>query len=516
VGNVPTHPNNLLGNKCGLQSNLRFKKWLPATDSRNGHFATDAWMEVSLSMDAAGLLAEISEYCRQARMAETTFGRRAVNDGKFASRLRYGGRVTLDTVERVRSFISSNPAVAAAIAHTAPQSGNHASFPAVAESLSEDPQQNFRFYDNRQKYLMFVNTCSEKRAIASRVALELGNIHPRPPAIRVFDAGVGDGTVLARVMRAMHHRFELMPLYIVGKEISLEDVRLALEKMPDRFMEHPATVLVMTNLNYSEAPWLTPASVGAATSMIWHEVALAGSTAAEFEEQITALQPFLAEYWRARIGKKSGNPVYEKTVVLVLYREDCGFMLDQVRPRRGVARAEYDLAIASQPYRARALVEFKARRVIAPLSRSLAPGGRLIGIHSCGGDPGLEIIQKVWPDEAPFESSRHELLKASKIELGRAGRDLNFNAYSDGRSIFRYDMHTLPDEIGTATATIGTSTILAAWNAATYVAQIEDERLNQAMRDTVYLDATRDVLKHHGGLWFWDESYSISRKRGLL
>ena len=27
-----------------------------------------------------------------------------------------------------------------------------------------------------------------------------------------------------------------MPFYIVGKEISLEDVRLALEKMPDRFM----------------------------------------------------------------------------------------------------------------------------------------------------------------------------------------------------------------------------------------------------------------------------------------
>ena len=32
----------------------------------------------------------------------------------------------------------------------------------------------------------------------------------------------------------------------VAKEISLEDVRLGLEKMPDRFVEHPATVLVIT------------------------------------------------------------------------------------------------------------------------------------------------------------------------------------------------------------------------------------------------------------------------------
>jgi len=65
----------------------------------------------------------------------------------------------------------------------------------------------FRFFDNRQKYLLFVNTCSEKWVVAQRVAQELGNIYPRPPAIRVFDAGVGDGTVLTRVMRAMHQRF---------------------------------------------------------------------------------------------------------------------------------------------------------------------------------------------------------------------------------------------------------------------------------------------------------------------
>ena len=29
-----------------------------------------------------------------------------------------------------------------------------------------------RFFDNRQKYLMFVNTCSEKREIGRRIARE--------------------------------------------------------------------------------------------------------------------------------------------------------------------------------------------------------------------------------------------------------------------------------------------------------------------------------------------------------
>src|SRR5260370_41483352 len=39
------------------------------------------------------ILSQISEYCRQADMAESTFGRRAVNDGKLVHRLREGKRI---------------------------------------------------------------------------------------------------------------------------------------------------------------------------------------------------------------------------------------------------------------------------------------------------------------------------------------------------------------------------------------------------------------------------------------
>ena len=65
---------------------------------------------------------------------------------------------------------------------------------------------------------------------------------------------------------------------VVAKEISLEDVRLGLEKMPDRFLEHPATVLVITNLNYSEAPRLMPRDIQSAAALNWHEVRLKGQT----------------------------------------------------------------------------------------------------------------------------------------------------------------------------------------------------------------------------------------------
>ena len=109
----------------------------------------------------------------------------------------------------------------------------------------------FRFYDNRQKYLTFVTTCDEKWKIAERAASLLDTLKPRPPALRVFDAGVGDGTVLAHLMRAMHEQYPTMPFYVVGKEISLEDVRLSLEKIPDRLVEHPHSVIVITNLHYA-------------------------------------------------------------------------------------------------------------------------------------------------------------------------------------------------------------------------------------------------------------------------
>src|SRR5438105_5371524 len=449
------------------------------------------------------LLRDIADYCRNAGIAESTFGRLAVNDGKLVGRLRLGGRVTTDTAERVRAFIAREPDPGL--------NGVPVAAPMPLSPPTAQAAHNFRFYDNRQKYLLFVTTCSEKQVIAQRVGMELANIHPRPPALRVFDAGMGDGTVLARTMRAMHARFPTMPFYIVGKELSVEDVRLVLEKMPDRLFEHPAMVLIITNMFYSEAPWLKPNSVTSATSLVWHELSLAGNTAHEFEEQITDLQPFLAEHWRARVSGSTGNPVYEKPVVLVIYRDDHKFLLDQIRPRRGFTNAEYDLVIASQPYRARAPIEFKARRVIAPLARSLAPGGRLIAIHSYGHDPGLEIVQRIWPGDNPFTTDRHQLLKAVKHELGPAGRELNYNAYGDNRSLFRYDMHTLPSEISDS---IGTSTLLAAWNAAIYVAQIEDDRLAEAVSDRRYIEATREVLRKHGGLWFYDESYVISRRRG--
>jgi hypothetical protein len=271
-------------------------------------------------------------------------------------------------------------------------------------------------------------------------------------------------------------------------------------------------VIAITNISYADAPWLCPKNPEARERMVWKEVALRGTTSADFERQIQELQPFLAENWTTTVNEKTGSMVPETPTVLVLYREDCKFLLERTIPRRDEPTADYDLVLASQPFRLRASVDFKARRVLAPLARALRAGGRLLGIHSAGSDPGMEIIQRVWPGEDPFVTSRHELVEATRHELGEEAHDFVFDPLPAARALFRYEMHTLPDEIDRETATIGTSTLLAAWNAAVYVAQIDDQRVTEAMSAPHYLEATRAVLKKYGELWFNDESYVIARK----
>ena len=368
----------------------------------------------------------------------------------------------------------------------------------------------FRFYDNRQKYLAFVNTCNEKSVIATRAAQELSRLQPRPPALRIFDAGMGDATVLSRLIRTVHRYFPTVPLVAVAKEISLEDVRLGLEKMPDRFYEHPHTVLVVTNMTYADAPHLMPSDPEQAAELNWQEIRLTGTSAYDYDEQIEALGPLLSHGWQTKPSPKTGNPTYVRPSVLVVYRDDHEFLLDDVIPRPGQFEDSYDFILASQPWRARTGAEFKAQKILAPLARSLAPGGCLLTIQSYGRDPGLEIVQRLWPDEQPFQVDRYQLLKALRAELGAEASDFDLTAPSDEEALFRYQMHTLPSEIGDR---IGTSTLFAAWNAAIYVNQIEDERLDTVVHDGSYIDSTQAVLQKHGGLWFNDEAFVVRRLR---
>jgi len=376
-------------------------------------------------------------------------------------------------------------------------------------AITGQPDWSFRFFDNREKYLLFVSTCNEKQIIAERIAMDIHYLMPQPPALRVFDAGMGDATVLSRLMKRLHRQFPTVPFLIVGKEISQEDLRIGLEKMSDRLSEHPQTVLVMTNMLYSEAPKLYPNTPQKQAKLNWLEVAFEGTSASEFDEQIRDLEPYVRDWWQTIPSPRTGNPVYATPAVIVIYRKDQAWPLAPVIPRQGDQDYRYDLVIAAQPFRAKQSAETKVRQVLAPLSRHLAPGGSMVVMQSTGKDPGMEIIRTLWPDEEPFQTPRNLLLQTLHAQLGEAHPDLRFLSYPDSRAEFRYDLQLQSSQV---TSSIGTSTLMAAWNAVTYVAQVDDERLREVMGRRDYLDVTEAVLYKYNGLWFIDESFIVSRK----
>ena len=53
------------------------------------------------------LLAEIESFLAWSGMGTSAFGHATVKDGKLLQRLRKGGRVTLETASKIRSYIAS-------------------------------------------------------------------------------------------------------------------------------------------------------------------------------------------------------------------------------------------------------------------------------------------------------------------------------------------------------------------------------------------------------------------------
>jgi len=374
-------------------------------------------------------------------------------------------------------------------------------------AATEQPRP-FRFFDNREKYLLFTTTCNEKHETARRIGLEFRHLRPRPPALRVFQAGSGEGTILNMVLRQLHHRWPHVAFLVVVKEMSPEILRVALRTLADRFAEHPELVMVFTNLRYGEATALRPKDQGASARLIWHELALTGDSAHAFETQINAELRSIHETWQVAPSPTSGRLQALNPAVMVVYRADQKFVLDRVIPRADGELPGYDLVIASQPYPSRATATRKLDTVLAPLAAGLAPGGRMIAVQAKGDDPGLEIIQGIWPGEQPFSTPRAELMRALGERLARQRSALRAVEPPTDEAEFRYALQLNPGELESS---IGTSTLLAAWNAAAYVAQIDDQRLAAAMGHGDYLEATRRVLREHDGLWFNNECFLVER-----
>ena len=84
-----------------------------------------------------------------------------------------------------------------------------------------------RFFDDRLKYLSFIQNTSEKKAISSKIYPYIADMSQNKSYLRILDAGTGDGTIKSNVIKAFHRYHPYTSLLITGKEISYEDLKNA-------------------------------------------------------------------------------------------------------------------------------------------------------------------------------------------------------------------------------------------------------------------------------------------------
>ncbi len=368
-------------------------------------------------------------------------------------------------------------------------------------------KKNFRFFDNRQKYLLFVTTTNEKNKIADALKPIVQNLKPKFPALKIFDAGMGDGSLLMNVMRQCHQKLPHIPQLVSTKEISMEDVRLGLEKLPDRFVEHKNTVFVISNLNYVESTSLKSNNKLKQEKMNWKVVKLKGNSSLDFSTQLRKLnQGFLNKKWQIERNPINGNPTYKEPSVIVIYRKDQEFSLKNIIPKKNNGKNYYNLIIASQPYRSRISAEKKVKYVIDPMIKSLDKKGKLVVIHASGKDPANKIIKKIWPKEKPFPTLYNSILKYIKKNTEK---ELLKNLKFRKKQNVKYVLRALPNEISGG---ISTSLIFSAWNAAVYVNQISDEQIMNAERKKNYQNIVKQIVNKNKGLYFNNELFVIEKK----
>lgn len=463
--------------------------------------------------DPDALVGVIRAFCTRHGVAESTFGRLTVNDGKLVARIARGSRIEIDTARRIEDFMNRAGRGEIRLRGRPRRTKDRSAAETMAELISQETSirtpGSFAFQEQRQRYHVFANTTNESWVVADRIAEDFAGLTPGPDGIRLFYAPMDNGITLTRTLRALHARFPDTPILVVLKGRGLEDLRNTMGRLVDRIAEHPLSVFVLTNLYVREAIGLEKISDDSAEPVSWHEVGLEGTNSYDYQRRMAPLYDELSSEWLVFQGKHA-QPVYARPSVVTIFREDQRARLAHLIPQPGGSALQFDYCLLNHPYLQSHTMRFRIDHMLHPVASALAPGGRMTVVQAHGNDPAHEIIQGIWPDQPMPFISRHDIIRELRRSLGEGQADYTLAGLTDATSLFRFDMHTLPVVEGRE---IGALSLTSAWNNAVYFAEVKEDLAQAAIREgNRYLDVTRDVLRRHGGLWFVNETFSVTRK----
>ena len=363
-----------------------------------------------------------------------------------------------------------------------------------------------RFFDDRLKYLSFIQNTEEKKSISEEVYPFIRKLSKQKSHIRILDAGTGDGTINSNLIKSFHKYHPKTPLFVAGKEISYEDLKNTLEKMADRFAEHPNLFVTMTNVKFSEIGMMSISKEIKDKKFKEFNLILNSNNSFDFNSQITnhEINNFIKENWGIEIDS-NGRTSYSNPCIIRIYRRDHQeiiekFMNDEVQNKN------YDLILASQAYRAASSVKIKVNNVIGPLMKLLDVSGTLVVTHSSGGKSIQNILKLAFKDKEAFPN------KAKDI-INYLSKSNDFGEYKYKFSdLKKYDFKFKKAPNSTITELFGHD-IDAKWANILYVGQIPGEDIENLENNPDLFKKVRKAINNSGTILFENEIFSITRTK---
>ena len=363
-----------------------------------------------------------------------------------------------------------------------------------------------RFFDDRLKYLSFIQNTGEKKAISEQIYSHIAGLSENKSYLRILDAGTGDGTIYSNIIKSFHRYHPYASLLMTGKEISYEDLKNTLEKMPDRFVEHPNLLITMTNVKFSELGLVESSSKIKDKKIKEFNLVLKSNNSFDFNSQITGnlLGNFIKKNWGIEIDK-NGRTSYSNPCIIRVYREDNEKHLEKFL-QNDYKNNNYDLIIASQAYRAASSVKVKVNNVIGPLMRLLNKSGKLLVTHTSGGDSIQKVLKLAFKDREAFPNTAKDIIEHLK---DNPFGENNIYSFSKPMNYF-FKFKRAPDQ--TVSELFGHNTD-AKWANIVYVGQIAEKDIQNLENNSRLRNKVRRTIEGLAQIQFKNEIFSITKVR---
>ena len=361
-----------------------------------------------------------------------------------------------------------------------------------------------QFFDDRMRYFAFTQNTNEKTKFSELILPYIENLGHDRSCLRILDAGTGDGSIMANIIKAFHKYHPTNILSILGKEISYKDLKNTLDKLSDRFAEHPRMLVTLTNVKFSQIEQLNVNKKINGKNIKILKIELSGSTSFDFQNQVmsTAVIKFITRFWGIS-ADNSGNTQYTNPCIIKIYRQDSKEVLFSDNESSQVTN-NFDLIIASQAYRSRSIPERKVKYVISPLAKLLNQSGELLITHSTGGKQVNEILNTTFNNINAFPSVAKDLIS----QLERESK--NDKCQYTSSTPFTYQFSFTQAPLGMPLELFGRE-VDAKIESLLYFGQITDQEINTLNGSNERMMKLRESLQAYPELLFENEFFTLKR-----